>query len=254
MKTIMRVQPVGLTKFNNAEYVNFSTRFLDIVKKADTGSKSGEGSLFGIEAEDIAQYEADLKIMNDLVAQSRISDHTKVLSTLDKDRCELVVYMIGFVRACKISPEGTTKMAATSLYNVLKPYVGCQRLPNQQKTVQINGLLNDIKKEGPAACITQLGLDEMMETLEEKNSEYAQLITQRTTEVSESQLEESKAVRARMDEYYDYMSAMMFAQNMVAPSEEKASFIRLLNTMIDELSALYNQRMAQSRKNKKEDE
>ena len=36
MKTIVKIKDFGLTKLNNAEYTNFSTRVLSLVKQAGT--------------------------------------------------------------------------------------------------------------------------------------------------------------------------------------------------------------------------
>ena len=55
------------------------------------------------------------------------------------------------IRNKKSSPVAAEKSAATSLYNVLKPYVGCYRSPSQQETVQIRGLLTDTTQGGERA-------------------------------------------------------------------------------------------------------
>ena len=110
----------------------------------------------------------------------------------------------------------------------------------------------DIKKEENASLVKLLGLDEVVTGLEETNGMYAELTQQRTHDQAASQLEESKVVRNRIGEYYDYMVNVTFANSICYPSEIIDTFIKDLNALIDETRALYNQRIAQAKANKKE--
>lgn len=246
MKTIVKIKSISLTKLNNAEYTNFSSRFLTLVN--ETGSSEVPGSTIAVEAEVLEQYDADLLTMHEIVAQSRTSDLTAVLAGLDKERDELVSFLINTIRNAKSSPLAAQRTAGTSLYNVVKPYIGCQRLANQQETAKIIGLIADLSKEANMANATILHLDEVIAGLNEKNTEYATLTDQRTNEKAAAQLDESKNVRLRMDEKYDYITNVAFAQSVVQPAEPIALFISRLNTLIDEVNALYNQRLAQIKK------
>ena len=127
MKTIVKVKTIGLAKLNNAEYTNFSTRVLSLVKQAGTLEPEG-GSALGIEEEVLDEDESLLALLGDIVAQSRISDLTAILADLDRQRDDLVVYLFKLLRSKKASPVAAERSAATSLYNLLKPYVGCQNL------------------------------------------------------------------------------------------------------------------------------
>ena len=60
-------------------------------------------------------------------------------------------------------------------------------------------------------------------------------------------VESAKKIRLRMDEEYDEMSTYAFAQSVVKPTQETAAFISRLNALVDEMNALYNQRIAQAR-------
>ena len=117
MKTIVKIKDFGLTKLNNAEYTNFSTRVLSLVKQAGTLEPDG-GSALGIEEEVLDEDESLLAMMNDIVAQSRISDLTAVLADLDRQRDDLVVYLFKLLRSKKASPVAAERSAATSLYNL----------------------------------------------------------------------------------------------------------------------------------------
>ena len=247
MKTIVKIKDFGLTKLNNAEYTNFSTRVLSLVKQAGTLEPDG-GSALGIEEEVLDEDESLLAMMNDIVAQSRISDLTAVLADLDRQRDDLVVYLFKLLRSKKASPVAAERNAAVSLYNLLKPYVGCQNLPTQQETVQIRGLLTDARKAENLPNVEALALANILTELESANDEYASLTEQRTEERAANRLDESKTVRARMDELYDYISTVAFVQSVASPTDATAAFVTNLNALIDETNALYNQRIAQAKR------
>ena len=125
--------------------------------------------------------------------------------------------------------------------------MGCQRLPVQQKTGQINALLYDLRKEEAAGLVNLLGLNEVLDRLEALNGRYMTLTGERTHDRAAAKLEDSKSVRKRMSQYYGYLTAMAFAQSVTLPTEATARFIKLLNALIDETRALYNLRIGQVR-------
>lgn len=76
----------------------------------------------------------------------------------------------------------------------------------------------------------------------------------RTNNKAASIKENSTAVRLRMDALYDDMTTMAFVQSVAAPTAETATFINNLNALINETSALYNQRIAAAKAAKKKPE
>ena len=253
MRTIVKIKEFGITRLNNAEYTNFSNRVLSLVNQAGTLEPEG-GSALGIEEEVTEEYGTLGGTMGDIVAQSRISDRTAELTAVDKQRDDLVVYLFKLLRSKKSSPLTEERKAATSLYNLLKPYVGCYRSPGQQETVQIRGLLTDARKAENLPNVEALSLANILTELESANDEYASLTEQRTEERAASRLDESKKVRARMDELYDYISTVAFVQSVAHPTEATAAFVTNLNALIDETNALYNQRIAQAKRGKEDPE
>ena len=132
--------------------------------------------------------------------------------------------------------------------------MGCYRSPSQQETVQIRGLLTDARKAENTANVETLALTNILTELESANEEYASLTEQRTEERAASRLDESKTVRLRMDELYDYIATVAFVQSVAHPTDATATFVTNLNALIDETNALYNQRIAQAKRKKPEPE
>lgn len=252
MNDIIKIQEIGLDKLNNAEFVAFMTRFDELVSKAGTLEGEEEKSALGFAITELEAFGSDLNLIKDLVDQSRISDYTAQLQGIDKERDEWVVSLFAEVRSGKTSKVASRREAAISLYNIIKPYTGCYRLPGMQETSKIEGLLIDLKKPENTSLVTTLGLNEIIVGLEETNGEYAILMAKRTEENAAARLEETKSVRARMIKLYDYMSTMAFVQSVAHPTEVTAAFVSSLNALISEVNTRYNQRIAQL--NRKKDE
>lgn len=262
MGIINKIKPIGLTKMNNAEYVNFMTRFRGLIPEAGAGDEGGEDILslaagsnpLGITAEQLSAFDTDNALLVDLVNQSRISDETAQMLNLDSQRDDLVVYITSTATQMAKSPITAQREAAETVRNILKPYVGIYKSANQQETAQIDGMLADLAKPGIPELVQKLGLTEVVAALRQANTEYATLTAQRTNNKAASIKENSAAVRLRMDALYDDMTTMAFVQSVAAPTAETAAFVNNLNTLIGETSALYNQRIAAAKAAKKKPE
>ena len=52
----------------------------------------------------------------------------------------------------------------------------------------------------------------------------------------------------------DYISTVAFVQSVAHPTDATATFVTNLNALIDEMNALYNQRIAQAKRGKEDPE
>ncbi len=240
MKEITRIKSINISKLNNAEYVNFASRFSSLLSPTELET-------FGLENGDYMRYIDLLGTLSDLVAHSRISDETAEMQALDKERDAIGVHLMNIVRTERSSPIAARAKAAQSLYNVLKPYTGFQKLANQQETVTINGMLQDLQKEANTDHMQTLGISPLRDALSEANARYSMLTESRTASRESAKMDNSKVVRSEMDDLYDYMSTMIFVQSVAFPSEELSSAVTKLNAIIDEVNTSYNQRIAQAK-------
>lgn len=248
MKPIIRIKEwASLNKLNNAEYYNFMAGFIHLVEEAGPLDGQEDRSALGFEWTDYQILVKDQLLMRDLLGQSRIQEQTEELAKLDKLRNGEVRYLFSFLRTQQHACLDELRQAAITLYNIARPSVGCQRLPVMQKTAQINALLYDLRKEDAAGLVGLLGLNEVLDRLEALNGRYMALADERTHDRAATKLEDSKSVRKRMSQYYDYLTAMAFAQSVIRPTEVTARFVKLLNALIDEIRALYNLRIGQVR-------
>ena len=253
MEKITQVKDINITKLNNAEYRTFMARYGNLLAGGGGDSESPDEISFdpndplGIPQELRTAFAADFALLTDAVNQSSASEETAQMSTLDKERDDLLIFITSTITQMTKSPLVAQRTAAEKLYLPVKPYIGAARLANVQETAAIEGLLVDLDKAGMPEALTAINLTEVVAALKEKNKQYATLTEQRANAKADDPVESAKKIRLRMDEEYDEMSTYAFAQSVVKPTQETAAFISRLNALVDETNALYNQRIAQAR-------
>ena len=253
MGKITKVKDINIAKLNNAEYRTFMARYGSLIAGDGGDSESPDEISFdpndplGIPQEVRTAFAADFALLTDAVNQSSASEETAQMSTLDKERDDLLIFITSTITQMTKSPLAAQRTAAEKLYLPVKPYIGAARLANLQETAAIEGLLVDLDKDGMPEALAALTLTEVVASLKEKNRQYATLTEQRANAKADTPIESAKKIRLRMDEEYDEMSTYAFAQRVVKPTQETAAFINRLNALVDETNALYNQRIAQAR-------
>jgi len=247
MESINKIDSINLSKLNNAEYANFSTRVVGLVSTATVEK-------LGIPEADLTAYNDNIKLLTDVVAQSRTSDKTASIAEKDRECDDLIRYIFGTIDAGMRSPLADQRTAATSLYNLTKPYRGIQSLAQGQQIQQTRGLLLDLGKDEMAPAIDALTLGAGIQALRRANNEYANLVATRAAAQVEKALPAGKAVRNDMDAQYDNLITRAFVASVATPTPEATAFVTAMNKLIADTNAAYNQRMAQRKKEEKPEE
>lgn len=244
MGSYLKIDPIRLGKFNNAEYTNFMNRTLNQALAAGVEKIGASETL-------INGFTANVNKMTDIVAQSRASVETAQIAETDKKADELVVYLMATFRTNLTSPIQAMRTAAETLYLKTKPYVGCQTLPQGQQIQKMRGLLSDISTAEMSAYITTLGLTAVVEELNTITPQYSTLIEQRTASQLTNKLDAGKTVRLELDEQHDDLVTIAFVTSIATPSKEATDFVVYMNKLIADTDTAYNQRIARRKKQKR---
>ena len=245
MRNLIKVKNPGLTKLNNREYLNLMTRtggWIDTIGFA----------ALGIEEEAMTRYNQLLEMMGNLVAHSYAQAETPEMAELEKQRDALGLYIIDNVRNAQNVTIANVAAAARALWPDLKPYEKFYSMPNQQETMMVNGMVEDLKNEKNAPYVATLGLTSYVDELATVNTRYAELTSQRTSQRNAEKTADSATLRKEMDQLYDYITTVAFCESVAKPTDATARFISELNAVIDEINALYNQRMGLTKKTDEE--
>lgn len=245
MRTLIKLNNPGLTKLNNAEYLNLSRRVWALV--AATGAEK-----LGIEADVVTSYGERLDLLSDLVARSYAQAETPEMKELEEQRDALGQYIVDNVRNAQNLPIESKAEAGKALWLILKPYEKFYSLPNQQETVVINGMLIDLSKDENSPHVATLALTDYVAKLSVVNSRYQMLTEQRTSQREAAKTENSKTLRKELDVMYDYITTVAFCESVAKPTEDTARFITELNAIIAEINVLYNLRTAKGKDEEEE--
>lgn len=246
MGSYLKINPIRLGKFNNAEYTNFMNRTLNQAVAVGIEKIGASEAL-------IDNITANVNKMTEIVAQSRASVETAQIAETDKKADELIVYLMATFRTNLTSPIQAMRNAAETLYLKTKPYVGCQTLPQGQQIQKMRGLLSDLSTADMSAHITTLGLTAVVEELNTITAQYSTLIEQRTASQLANKLDAGKTVRLELDEQYDDLMTIAFVTSVATPSKEATDFVVYMNKLIADTETAYNQRIAQRGKKEEAD-
>lgn len=233
-----KINAISLKKLNNAEYAYFAQQVSNLIHE-------GTAEKLHVSAATLTAFDANLKLLTDIVAQSRISDETADIVAVDKEADDLITYILSAIRSAKQSPVAAQKAAATTLYNATKPYAGIQQMAQRQEVQQARGLLADLAKPDLKAHVQTLALQPAVDQLKTTVDRYASLLESRSASQLAANLGAAKPVREKMNDEYDEMTTMAFAFSIAAPAAELTTFITKLNKLIDDTNTAYNQSRAQ---------
>ena len=233
-----KINAISLKKLNNAEYAYFTQQVSNLIHE-------GTAEKLHVSAATLTDFDANLKLLTDIVAQSRISDETADIVAVDKEADDLITYILSAIRSAKQSPVAAQKAAATTLYNATKIYVGIQQKAQRQEVQQARGLLTDLAKPELKAHVQTLALQAAVDQLKTTVDRYATLLESRSASQVAADLGAAKPVREKMNDEYDEMTTVAFAFSIAAPAAELIAFVTKLNKLIDDTDTAYNQSRAQ---------
>jgi len=255
-KKYIRVEEINLVRLANAEFMNFMERFLALLPlEAEGEPESGVmgAPKVGITAEMITEAKGYLAQMNDLTRIPQMKAETKPKEEVDRKRDSLISLLFSRVKTSRSVPIEAESKAAEQLYIVISPYRGIGKLPYNQETEMIKGLLLDLRKLENSEAVRTLGLDAYVDELDNCNKQFEALV--KTADMKNSELgfnEQMRDLRVAMTDLYREMTDYAFATNLLNETEESLYFMSGLNALIHDVESIYKQRL-NSRKKKEEE-
>ena len=252
MATILKIKELGLQQLNNAEFAGFMNRFRKLIPVQASEEEERPGGLsvltesetvyLGVTSEMLAAFDADMQALTDSVSRQRTDDRTKQKSLYEVSRGSCVTLYFTSLQTAMKSPIAATAEAGNILWTRTKDYRGIQRLPQQQETAQIRGLLFDLAKEENQTHVTTLHLEGLLEQMRETNEEFARLSEESLTERAADTTEQTLIVRDRLAVQYDDISTTIFAFSVAEKNADALTFVGNLNALVDETRTAYKRR------------
>ncbi|MDO5105360.1 DUF6261 family protein [Capnocytophaga sp.] len=237
MSTILDISIPNFAKLNNDEYTQFLKGVVKLVSTASTEKLAVKEELFkGIQAQ--------IELLTEASRQSRASQETESLSKIDKERSQALSYLISSFKLERKNPIASKQEAALALHKEFKSYTGTHNLPMRQKSQAIDALLKDLDKPEFSKHIRTLGLAQVVASLNETNLKYEEVAEMRADNQSSAPIIKVKEVRKEAQENFKELLRFAFSNNVINPSEESTTFMRLLNKLVLDTMKAYKQRRA----------
>lgn len=252
-KNYIQVEDISLLRLSNAEFISFMERFMALLPLEDDEEGGQHAPKLGITAELVAEGKAFLASMNDLTLKSQLKAETKPKKEIDRLRDRMLAYIIERIDFSRDALDAAVAAAAERLYLVAKPYRGAGRLAYNQETVVIKGFLLDMNKTENVEAVTALGIEKDLDTLQTYNDQFEALVKEADVKSSSLDMNEKmRDLRVQMGDWYQEVTSLAFASNVLNESEESLSFLTGLNAVIQDVKTLYKQRIAQLNSGKEE--
>ena len=247
MAQFLQISMFNLSVLNNSEYQNFLRRFLELVPDEENGS-----SPVNIPSSDIAEIEKLLAKLMDLNRKTRAMETTDERRDADRSRNLVAAYIKSRVLKSGALLLDEEREAGKTLRGIIAPYKGVGRLPVNQKTEVLKGLLLDLRKEEFAEAVATLGLTPYLDELERLNNLFESLVAKESSVRSALSLEEaSRTLRLMADALYAGCIMFANATQVLMPSEKSEAFVRDVNSLIEEVRIAYNLRDKAPRRRRK---
>lgn len=254
MGNYKKVLCITLSYLNNSEYLSFMNHLFDDLPIVYGGMDRPDEILepasddmigapsIGLSKEFVETFKKLKLEMADAVNESRVAQETEQAAIHGENRDRLASYITTRITGAGKLPLEAEHVSGKWLYKVIKPYIGIARLPVSQKTVEIRGLLIDLRKPENASHAKTLGLEIYMTELEKENNAYNELTKQRRESRAANQTESGGVLRERMNVYYEDLVLLAQSYNIAQPTESSTTFVNNLNQLISETVTAYNQR------------
>ena len=252
-KNYIQVENMTFLRLSNAEFISFMERFMALLPLEDDEEGGQHAPKLGITAELVAEGKAFLASMNDLTLKSQLKAETKPKKEIDRLRDRMLAYIIERIDFSRDALDAAVAAAAEKLYLVAKPYRGAGRLAYNQETVVIKGFLLDMNKTENLDAVQALGIENDLDTLQTYNDQFEALVKEADVKSSSLDMSEKmRDLRVQMGDWYQEVTSLAFASNVLNESEESLSFLTGLNAVIQDVKTLYKQRIAQSKSSQEE--
>lgn len=244
MKDVPKIEGSQSNRYNLALYVGYHQQILAIwdVMIADTLTK-----MHLTEAQ-VERSRELVELLIDRNSRQKASVHTLTMNDWDNERDNHLSALFLLVANKMKSTKADIKQAAMALEIILRPYKGIQGLAGNAETSSIQGLLEDARKEENAEYFTTLGLNTLLDELEEANNAYDEAKNIRRKSRMEQAKEQSTVdIRLELDDLTDDMFTLIYASALMGGEGLTLSLqhIDKINAVNREFKTSWKQSMAQ---------
>lgn len=193
----MNLEAITLQKLTVLELPQFITRFQNNVKNQgiDITTDADFQELYNSLTAQVAQFETATKpIKNQSISEK--------LFQLDDARDKKIVTLRRVWRVAEHSDEPAEQNAYALLRSIFESYRDLENLNYEAETAGIKKMIAEFRKNTYQSAATLLGLDKCLTHLEQANLAFDETFSQRATEIINTPVYDTKALRKTLEDTY----------------------------------------------------
>lgn len=236
MSKIVTILSINSSKLINTVFAYLMEMFLQLINAIGFVN-------IGLSEIDYNRFAKSVNNLMSLVKSTHASSITKLLKDLDTQRDDAFKCLLGVINSYCSHPVPAKNAAANYLCLIIKPYIGTQRLANNEESQSIFSLNEQFKEPKSAHYIKLLGLEDVLAGLLKANSLYIENHNKRLEED-----ESTACATSRLECTEQFENICIVAQsNIIAnPTPEGLHFIEQVNKLIKDINTSYKQKKSHS--------
>ena len=224
---------IRLSRMKNEVHVQFHESVNSLIVKAGAETYSF-ALLYALYKQAFDNETEALNIIRKSELTAQISEHDRVRDAIYRGFSDTVK---GFRN--HFEPE--TREAANRLWNVFVHYGNVAQKPLDAETAAINDILREFSRDGNAAAIDKLKLNDWVTKLSEENAKFHELMMERYGEPAGKTPYRMKTARVETDRYYRAIVAGLENRMMTGEISSDNAFIIEWNAIVSRFKSILAQ-------------
>lgn len=232
MSKIATILSINLGRLINTAFAYFMEMSLQLI--------DGIGSAnIGLPDHVYSQFRSSVGRLNHLVNSTHASGITQVLNDLDEERDNGFKAFYGMVKSACTHLVESKRIAANSVYLIIKPYKDTATLAHDDESQSISSMRDQLRDPMVFGHVMHLGIDDLLEELYRINLLYIENQKERL-----SQEESTACLLVRLECGDQFERICLIAQSYIItnPSQEGNKFIEDVNKLIKKTNTSYKQK------------
>ena len=239
------INSFSVNRLNNAEFVGLMINLSNLIERS-------EASKLGLDQTLVTNFDAKKQQLIDQVRVSAASELTVEMNAAHEKRIRQFKLVNYTLRKVEVAPKGSSILQFADRVStlILKPYpLSITRLPQQELTTVLSGLIYDMRHKFTEDDLDDLGVATELTNLESANQEFIAAYANRVAQRAEAGSALTQQLRLEMVDLY---MSICFTSQYYANSELEANaskaktcqeFITNANLMIADAKSRYQQRI-----------
>lgn len=228
MADILTVETFDMTSLRNSEFFMFASEAGQILQ---SGLISRSASMNDTILSVLNVYNIEMEALDKAIATLNKSQLTDPISDADRNRDMAYRGTVLYVQAYAHSIDPEHREAARRLQVLINNYGDVRRRAYNTQSADMINLFQDIRQYN-MADIETIGADYWLNSMEEANNTFMELMSRRYNESIEQASEDVRQVRVKVGRIYRQLVAMIEAGNLVSEGTAYVNIINQLNERV----------------------